>query len=137
MQSGRSAAEGNTTTSDVGSVVGVRLWWPWIVGPSRTMEEWERLIVWVDGICATHAVTAIPPCWLAHPNLVNQLEALKCAWEDATDHHPGPKLISWYTDSWRPFLEYVQTVDRCRNGHQPDPAAMVTDTSFRPAATQE
>ena len=112
--------------------------WPWSLDPARTAEEWDRLIVWVDGICASHAVTAIPPCWLAHPDLVNQLEALRCAWEAAAAHHPGPELISWYTYSWRPFLSYVQSIDRCRNGHhQPDPAATVTDVGFHPLAAAE
>lgn len=111
--------------------------WPWSLDPARTAEEWDRLIVWVDGICESHAVTAIPPCWLAHPDLVNQLEALRCAWEAATAHHPGPELISWYTYSWRPFLAYVQSVDQCRNGHRPDPAATATDVGFHPLATKE
>lgn len=110
--------------------------WPWSLDPGRTADDWDRLIVWVDGICASHA-TAIPPCWLAHPDLTNQLEALRCAWEAAAAHHPGPELISWYTYSWRPFLAYVQSVDRCRNGHQPDPAATVTDVGFHPLATKE
>ncbi|RRD50527.1 hypothetical protein [Arachnia propionica] len=111
--------------------------WPWSLDPDRTVEEWERLIVWVDGMCVTHAVTAIPPCWLAHPDLVNQLEALRCAWEIAAANHPGPELIAWYTYSWRPFLGYVQGVDRCRNGHQPDPPATVTDARFHPLAAEQ
>lgn len=130
--------EARTTIPGKGGEQEVVVLWPWSLDPARTAEDWDRLIVWVDGICATHAVTVIPPCWLAHPDLVNQLEALRCAWEAAVAHHPGPELISWYTYSWRPFLAYVQSVDRCRNGrHQPDPAATVTDAGFHPLATAE
>ncbi|MDO5066355.1 MAG: hypothetical protein Q4D96_03640 [Propionibacteriaceae bacterium] len=129
--------EARTTTVGSGAKAEVLVLWPWSMDPDRSVEDWERLIVWVDGICATHAVTAIPPCWLAHPDLVNQLEALRCAWELAAAHHPSPELIAWYTYSWRPFLAYVQGVDRCRNGHQPDPPATVTDVAFHPLAAVE
>ena len=127
--------EARTTTIPTrGGGQEVQVLWPWSLDPDRSVEKWERLVVWVDGICAAHAVTVIPPCWLAHPDLVNQLEALRCGWEVAAAHHPSGELIAWYTYSWRPFLSYAQSVDRCRNGHQPDPPATATDPSFHPVA---
>ena len=106
----------------------------WTRGP-RSREDWETLIAWVDEICAAHAVTIIPPCWLAHEDWVLELEALRAAWISAMATHerrPDSELISWYTYYWRPFLHHVESIDRCRNGHQPDPTATVTNKELLP-----
>lgn len=104
---------------------------PWSRGP-RTREDWDTLAGWVDEMCAVHAVTALPGCWPAHEGLVCELAALREAWLAAQHHRSGSDVVSWYTYYWHPFIGRLDLVNRCRQRHQVDPVATVTDRGLLP-----
>lgn len=116
-----------------------------------TPADWERLIVWVDGIRLTLSLTekkVIAPCWPAHPGVVEELAALRSAWVHAvvTDAKT-PKVgtadhIAFYDRWFWPCLERLTTgsgyrITNCRDGHRPEAARSTapTDRTLVPRAS--
>lgn len=50
-------------------------------------EGWDGLVKWVDDLNRSYSISSeyqIPPCWPAHPGIVEELHALHMAWIAAT-----------------------------------------------------
>ena len=48
-----------------------------------TRKDWDQLVVWVDELNADYSLLGdytIPPCWPAHPGVVEDLAGLHHAW---------------------------------------------------------
>lgn len=67
----------------------------WIdLDPDQTAAAWRELAGWVDNVLAVrypHTVQAVPPCWPAHPAVVEELSWLHQAWA-AAFRHPDRRL---------------------------------------------
>lgn len=93
----------------------------------RELEEEEarrelvRLAGWVRWFAVRYALTAdtVPPCWDRHPALVEELAALRSAWEASfspDDAGHGP--IGWHERMWL-ALTRIRSWYRgeCSSGH--------------------
>ncbi len=125
------ALEQVLTTGTAAAEDGGEVLRPWSRA-TRTPQDWESLCAWVDEMCAVHAVTVLPACWLAHEGLVCELAALRDAWLAAQHTRPDAELMSWYTYYWYPFIGRLEVRDRCRQQHQVDPVATTTDRGLLP-----
>lgn len=103
---------------------------PWCL---RDLDEVsrERLLrtvaEWVEWLLTRYPLaSAMPPCWLDHPEMVEEMVAAQQAWASAyrgADASPyGP--AEWH-ERWLPGLEQRLTTRwkarRCEDGHRPTP----------------
>lgn len=62
----------------------------WVdLDPAQLEQAWKALVVWVDQVLALrypHALATIPPCWPAHPAMVEELSWLHQSWVAAFRH---------------------------------------------------
>lgn len=68
------------------------------LGPDDAVHVWGEVVPWVHWMVNRFAIpaTAIPPCWHAHPRLVEELTALWTAYEVMYDEtSPGSSPVSW------------------------------------------
>jgi hypothetical protein len=105
-----------------------------------TAAEWRHLGKWVDNLLARHPVhrRALRPCWRAHPDVVDELCALRAAWQGAyrSLEPSSTAAVDWMT-RWLPAtmaridLEFSQA--GCKAGREPEHR----DPDAHPIATWE
>lgn len=110
-------------------------------------QDWDQLIDWVDRLNTDYSLLSdhtIPPCWPAHPGVVEELAGLHRAWTRAQINDELAKtdgsndLTAWH-DRWLwPLLRRLRAghyrTTNCRDRHQPERAtATLTDRTFSPA----
>ena len=102
-----------------------------------TPKEWKELIDWVDELNSDYSLLSdytIPPCWPAHPGVVEELAGLWRSWihaaiNDARAKKQGSSDLTAWHDRWLwPCLERIKTTHygttNCRQSHQPDRRAV-------------
>lgn len=112
---------------------------PW-TRSERTSQDWADLVDWLDLMTSAHSVHELPPCWVAHEELVLEVEAARSAWIGAARRHArrrGSDLSSWYAYVWHPLRRRFGEWQQCRNGHVADRLAPSTDRTLVPAAPSQ
>ena len=117
----------------------------WAARASR--EDWTNLVDWVDELNGDYSLLSdytIPPCWPAHPGVVEELAGLWRSWIHAVINdtrakkHGSSDLTAWH-DRWLwPCLQRLKSghyrTTNCRHKHQlGHPAVAPTDLAFLPA----
>lgn len=100
----------------------------WAARASR--EDWNNLIDWVDQLNSDYSLLSdytIPPCWPAHPGVVEELAGLWRSWIHAVINdarakkHGSSELTAWH-DRWlwpcmlRMKVGHYRTTN-CRQDH--------------------
>jgi len=98
-----------------------------------TRKDWSVLDDWVDRLTADYSLlgdSTVPPCWPAHPGVVEELAGLWRSWIrtmiiDETAKNSGDTSLTAWHDRWLwPALtrmksgHYRTTI--CRTKHQPE-----------------
>lgn len=123
------------------------------IGPRRwaaraSTQDWDQLIDWVDQLTADYSLLTdhtIPPCWPAHPGVVEELAGLHHAWiiamtDDEHATNTGSNNTTAWHDRWLwPCLRRMKAghyrTTNCRDRHQTERiTARATDRSFAPSA---
>ena len=112
-------------SNEAGRVPGVRAWLL-ASDPDQASADLADLIGWLDRVYLSYHGTALPSCWMWHPDVIEELWWLRCAHADA--YHP--KNGSWlrvgdWHDRQRPGV--VNRIRRATQGcelalHTPDNA---------------
>jgi hypothetical protein len=115
-----------------------------------TSKEWDNLVVWVDRLNADYSLLGdytIPPCWPAHPGVIEELAGLKRSWsramiaDELAKTSGGNDLTAWH-DRWLwPCLTRIKSghyrTTNCRTNHQPENGdTRSTDRDFLPAGAE-
>jgi hypothetical protein len=112
-------------------------------------DDWFNLVDWVDNLIADYSLRGseyLPPCWPAHPGVVEELAGLWHAWIEAVlaDRAAGADgsgtLTMWHTYWLAPCLARLQGniyyITNCRTNKAhwaPSIAPTLTDRTFIPA----
>ena len=113
-----------------------------------TKKDWDNLIGWVDQLNTDYSLLsdyAIPPCWPAHPGVVEELAGLWRSWTrtmiiDETAKKNGETSLTAWHDRWLwPCLRRMKSghyrTTNCRSKHQPEKVTTpITDSDFLPRA---
>ena len=117
-----------------------------------TPDQWNQLIDWVDNLTADYSIRGsdhIPPCWPAHPGVVEELAGLWRAWITAvvTDEaaEDGAVDVTAWHDRWlwpclRRLRDTMYSTTECRTAHQHVPSVVVpelTDRALIPLPTTD
>jgi hypothetical protein len=83
--------------------------WSWLlaagrVDPEMAADDVTDLVEWVDRVYLAYPSVALSPCWLWHPDVVEELRWLRALHDDAFDPENG---------SWRAVADWH---DRYRSG---------------------
>ena len=112
-----------------------------------TRKDWDNLIDWVDQLAADYSLLGdytIPPCWPAHPGVVEELAGLHRSWtramiaDELAKTSGGNDLTAWH-DRWLwPCLRRMKSghyrTTNCRDRHQVERGmASLTDRKLRPS----
>ena len=112
-----------------------------------TGKDWDPLVAWVDELNASYSLLGdytIPPCWPAHPGVVEDLAGLHHAWRiavinDELGKHTGSNNLTAWHDRWLwPCLRRMKAghyrTTNCRDRHHPESsiAAAITDRGYLP-----
>jgi len=111
-----------------------------------TRKDWDQLVVWVDELNADYSLLGdytIPPCWPAHPGVVEDLAGLHHAWtiaviNDELGKQAGSNNLTAWHDRWLwPCLRRMKAghyrTTNCRDRHHREgSAAAMTDRGFLP-----
>ena len=100
----------------------------WAARASR--EDWNNLVDWVDDLNGDYSLLSdyvIPPCWPAHPGVVEELAGLWRSWihavvSDARAKKQGTADLTAWHDRWLwPCLERIKAshyrTTNCRQSH--------------------
>lgn len=116
-----------------------------------TAEDRDALVDWVDELRSTYSLPSgyvVPPCWPAHPGVVEELAALYRAWVSAvlTDEAAaleGSSALSAWHDRWRwPALHRFKgagyRLSNCTQKHVPEETAAIpaTDRVLMPSPSR-
>jgi hypothetical protein len=96
-----------------------------------TPQDWGQLIDWVDHLNTDYSLLSdhtIPPCWPAHPGVVEELAGLHRAWirahinDQLAKEDGGNDLAAWH-DRWLwPLLRRMKAghyrTTNCRDRHK-------------------
>lgn len=86
-------------------------WWP-DLDPAAATAAWGQLGAWVrEGLLARHPPwrRSLRPCWRRHPNVVDELTALRLLWLDAhTNPQAAPTAAADYLNRLPVVLARVQ-----------------------------
>lgn len=110
----------------------------WAARASR--EDWNNLVDWVDELNSDYSLLSdytIPPCWPAHPGVVEELAGLWRSWIHAVINdarakkHGSSELTAWH-DRWLwPCLQRIRSghyrTPNCHHKHQDDRPSTATD----------
>ena len=72
--------------------------WPFLTDAEAAAEA-DRLQCWVDWLVARYQLDArtVPPCWMQHGALVEELSSLRTAWLEAHDpSSDGGAPLDWH-----------------------------------------
>ena len=111
-----------------------------------TRKDWDQLVVWVDELNADYSLLGdytIPPCWPAHPGVVEDLAGLHHAWtiaviNDELGKQAGSNNLTAWHDRWLwPCLRRMKAghyrTTNCRDRHHREGStAAMTDRGFLP-----
>ena len=111
-----------------------------------TAKDWAALVDWVDRLTTDYSLLAdftVPPCWPAHPGVVEELAGLHRSWTRAlindqlAQKNGGNDLTAWHDRSLWPALRRLKTghyrTTNCRDRHQPERStAAITGRPFIP-----
>lgn len=111
-----------------------------------TPEDWNALVSWVDGLRLTYSMQTsftVPPCWPAHPGVVEELAGLYRGWVSAvlTDEQAaldGSSALTAWHDRWLwPALQRFKTasyrISNCAQKHVEETTQLpATDRTFLP-----
>lgn len=115
---------------------------------SATRKDWDTLVGWVDELNASYSLLGeytVPPCWPAHPGVVEDLAGVHHAWkiavinDELAKNNGANDLTAWH-DRWLwPCLRRMKSghyrTTNCRDRHQPErPPAQPTDLLLIPRA---
>jgi hypothetical protein len=89
--------------------------------------EWRNLGRWVDGLLLRHPMhrRVLRPCWRAHPDVVDELCALRVAWQGAyrSLEPSATAAVDWMT-RWLPAtmtrIELDFSHSGCKAGREPE-----------------
>lgn len=106
-----------------------------------TAQDWAGLVAWVDWLSVTYALgdLGVRACWPAHGAAVEELGALKMAWEHAIgacveNEWVGTEALAYWHDRYLPgTVQRLQTVHGlkvCKQRHEQRPRPVLTDTSL-------
>jgi hypothetical protein len=87
----REHSEQLAALAPAGPAAPVRAWWWPDLDPTDATAAWGHLGAWVcDALLSRHPTyqRALRPCWRAHPDVVDELTALRLLWLDA---YPNPR----------------------------------------------
>ena len=98
-----------------------------------TRKDWDALAAWVDQLNASYSLLGdhtIPPCWPAHPGVVEELAGLHRSWtralinDELAKNNGANDLTAWH-DRWLwPCLRRMKTghyrTTNCRDRHHPE-----------------
>ena len=112
-----------------------------------TRKDWDNLIAWVDRLNNHYSLLddyLIPPCWPAHPGVVEELAGLWRSWTrtmliDETAEASGDTSLTAWHDRWLwPALTRMKSghyrTTNCRDQHQPERVvARPTDRGLTPS----
>jgi len=110
------------------AVTGVRITRWRDIPAEEKPQAWDELRAFVEWLVARYALAGnvIPRCWFRHPPLVEELSALRAAWDASfdvdTDGGLGP--IGWHERfalARERFTKYAYKGE-CRSGHMDPPA---------------
>ncbi len=121
-----------------------------------TAADWAALAVWVDQLNTRYSLLgdyAIPPCWYAHPGVVEELAGLWRSWTrtmiiDETAKESGDTSLTAWHDRWLwPALTRLKAghyrTTNCRDYHQtervttaPTERGIRPSPSYRPVITE-
>ena len=92
---------------------GAVCWWPDLTTGDHRAQALDSLAVWVDEVLrARHPemYNQLGACWYLHPDILDELTALRAAWYDAyrDPGAPATAAIEWH-DRWLPGV-----MRRCR-----------------------
>jgi hypothetical protein len=101
-----------------------------------TRKDWKALVDWVDRLNTDYSLLGdyvIPPCWPAHPGVVEELAGLHRSWtrtmiaDELAKTNGGNDLTAWH-DRWLwPCLRRLKAghyrTTNCRNRHQKEGVA--------------
>ena len=91
----------------------------------RELWQWlEEVAVWVNTQCTWDTADLIPPCWPAHPHLVQELAVLADQRRQAGLMLTSDGLEDWFRYTLPAFTDRMRDRLRshCQDGHQPSPA---------------
>lgn len=117
---------------------------PWAA--RATAEQWTELVDWVDWFNTVYEVIGehIPPCWPAHPGVVEEVAGVWRAWvaavvADTRAKHAGSVDLSAWHDRWlwaaiRRLRADHYAMSNCRPGSHESPIRSIrpTDRSLLP-----
>ncbi|GAA4259806.1 hypothetical protein GCM10022255_085930 [Dactylosporangium darangshiense] len=112
-----------------GSGAPTPLRWAELDRPGAT-ALWLWLIDWVGWASRRFGLAAdLPPCWPAHPPMVEELTALAAAWHAAYDPRAHPESPLRWLENFARARQRLRgwDVERCRNGTHVPPA---TDSAW-------
>ena len=107
-------------------------------------KDWNNLIDWVDRLTADYSLLGdftVPPCWPAHPGVVEELAGLWRSWtrtmiiDELAKGSGDTSLTAWH-DRWLwPALSRMKSghyrTTNCRTKHQPENSNIrFTDRDF-------
>jgi hypothetical protein len=113
-----------------------------------TPQDWDALIDWVDDLRSTYSLPnghVVPPCWPAHPGVVEELAGLHRAWinavivDDQAAAEGSSAAAAWH-DRWLwPLLQRFKSanyrISNCTQNHVAENASLpATDRAMLPSA---
>ena len=116
-----------------------------------TRRDWVNLADWVDRLTTDYSLLGdytIPPCWPAHPGVVEELAGLWRSWTrtmiiDETAKNNGDTSLTAWHDRWLwPALRRMKAghyrTTNCRDHHQQERVTTTpTDRGLIPPATSK
>lgn len=121
------ALEGRRWSGAAESVlVPTSLCWPELDERSAA-AEWRNLGKWLDGLLARHPMhrRVLRPCWRAHTDVVDEISALRLAWQGAyrSAEASATAAVDWMT-RWLPATMARIDVEfnhaGCKAGREPE-----------------
>ena len=97
-------------------------WWPGLAGAER-QEAWHDLTVWVEEVFRQRHpedYSKLGRCWYRHPDVVDDLGALRVAWHAAyRAKSPLPSAAVEWHDRWYPGVlgRITKALGSCKGGH--------------------
>jgi hypothetical protein len=104
-----------------------------------TPQDWDQLIDWVDQLNTDYSILSdhtIPPCWPAHPGVVEELAGLHRAWirahiNDELAKQDGSNDLTAWHDRWLwPLLRRLKAghyrTTNCRDRHHNEPTQTIS-----------
>jgi len=111
------------------------LWASQPVDTAGRMKEWERFSRWAEWFLSHWEVddTVIPPCWVLHSSMVEELTALWNAWQGAYTPSAAPSAPAAWHEIMGKAIARIQesdTAKRCARNDLHKPRHLRSATVF-------